>query len=127
MGKENLEQCDCSGLVCGVLTLLDNEIRINADNIKDVLAVEDNKYYDVLKVKLVFFLNSEGVAKHVGILCPNNMIFHSSYPNGARHEFLPPTLERYKAKGLESKVMMLDFNKVDMNTGLVYDLDEELS
>lgn len=127
LGEENLERCDCSGLVCGILTLLGNKIRINADNIKDILCIEDNKYYDDLKVKLVFFLNEEGVAKHVGILSPNNLIYHASYPNGTRYESLPPTVERYKKKGLEMKVMMLNFDAVDSNTGLVYDLDSELS
>lgn len=127
LGKENLEETDCSGLICGILTFMGNKIRINADNIKNILTIEDNSMYDEAKVKLMFFLDKEGVAKHVGIICPNGLLFHSSSPNGARYEALRVVNRRYEDRGLTPYTAMLDFSKVDMNTGLVYDLDEELS
>ena len=127
MGKENLVEADCSGVICGILTFMGNKIRINADNIKEILTIPDNAMYDPAKVKLMFFLNEEGEAKHVGIICPNGLLFHSSYPNGARYEALRAVNRRYEDKGLTPHTAMLDFSKVDMNTGLVYDLDAELS
>lgn len=127
MGEENIERTDCSGLICGVLTLMGNEIRINANDIKNLLTIPDNIMYDPLKIKLLFYVNDEKEAKHVGIICPNSILFHSSHPNGARFESIRAVNSRYKDRGLTPHVAMLDFTKVDENTGLIYGLDEELT
>jgi len=126
LGKENLTNTDCSGLICGTLTLMGNKLRINANDIYQVLSLPDNEIYDPLKIKLVFFKDTSGKVKHIGVLCINDIIYHASYPRGAVHEPLTQCFKRYASKGLTHEIRMLSFDKVDENTGLIYDLDEEL-
>ena len=126
-GSENLEECDCSGLICGTLTLMGNKIRINAEDIRQILTRNDNQFYDESKVKLGFFISPENKAKHVGIITDNSLFCHASYPKGVAFEDLNHTINRYNLQGYTFEKKMLDFDKVDEHTGLIYDLDEELS
>ena len=125
-GAENLEQTDCSGLICGTLSLLGNKIRITADGIRRTLAVEDNSIYDEYKVKLIFFVDDKDVAKHVGVVCDNGLVLHASSPKGCLYESEGIVISRYEKRGMKAEVKTLDFSKVDDNTGTMYDLDDEL-
>jgi hypothetical protein len=109
------------------LTLQGNTIRINAEDIRQILTEPDNNVYDPMKVKLGFFISPEGRAKHVGIIAPNKLFCHASFPVGVEYEDLKRTIQRYALQGYTFEVKMLDFDKVDQHTGLIYDLDEELA
>lgn len=125
-GAENLESTDCSGLICGTLTLLGNKIRINASQVRDKLTVLDNSIFDENKVKLMFFNTEDGDTKHVAVVCDNGLLYHASSPKGTKYESEGMVIDRYFKRGLFAEVRMLDFTRVDDNTGLVYDLDDEL-
>lgn len=127
MGSENFEMCDCSGLICSTLNGLGYEIRVNANDIMNSM-VSDYKSTNKL-VKLVGFYNSsQSRYTHIGIIYESpsdDMILHASYPKGCCFEDYKNCTDRYKSKGYTIKRVQLDWDKIKLMDGKVYDMDSD--
>ena len=101
-GREVPEEVDCSGLMCGVLTLMGYPIRVDADTLMTKFFNKDAYENDL---QLVFFVAKDsydspsgtrlaGRARHVGILIGKDITFHARSPR-ATFETLEAVRERY--------------------------------
>jgi len=134
-GKETLEEVDCSGLICGVLTLMGYPIRVTADELMTKFFNKDveDQMYDEDNVKLVFFIAKDsyssqagnrlaGRAKHVGILMGDNVMYHAVDPYVC-FEQLDDVIRRYDTSIMVMKGINWDAIKTE---GGKYGLDPEL-
>lgn len=127
MGNENMDNCDCSGLICGTLNLMGYRIRITADEIMRKLTKE----YSSENTEEVTFIMclKDGKCNHIGIVLQKgeaDVIYNSSYPTGVQFETPQIFLERYRIRGYTIAYMYLDWNKVKDMDGVAYGLDKEL-
>lgn len=124
LGKENFDECDCSGLIGSTLNIMGYDYRVAADWIYNNLTKDTGS-----GPKLAFFLDKEGVAKHVGIvLSPmrGDVFLHSTFPQGVVIEDLEKVVEKYRTVNDETVVYkVLDWSQVDIKNGVVYGLDQE--
>ena len=133
-GKENMSQCDCSGLISSVLALMGYPIRTTAESFrKNFFTIETNYKFDPMKVKAVFFVAKEsystqsgnrleGQAKHVGILVGDNIVFSATHPK-AQFETIEAITQRYDTS--DRIIRELDWLAVEKDEGR-YAFDPEL-
>ena len=78
-GKENpLISADCSGTVCGPLYLMGYNIRVNANDLFNMLFtinVSDNETGDQTKIMAVFYKTLKRI-KHFGRMVPSGYVVH---------------------------------------------------
>ncbi len=126
MGSENLQLCDCSGLICGTLTLMGFKIRITADEIMKNLTTTR----ETLTSVMVIGCKKDGKFKHIGIILPkggSEVVYHSSYPYGVQFESLKHFGKRYTDRGYTFETAYLDWATIENTHGEVYGLDKELN
>ena len=131
-GREVPEEVDCSGLICGVLTLMGYPIRVTAN---ELMLEFFNEEPDFNKddIKLVFFVSNEafgsisgnrlaGQARHVGILMDNYIILHATEPKVCLEEL---ELIELRYKDSEMVIKSVNWDAIKSARGL-YGLDPEL-
>jgi cell wall-associated NlpC family hydrolase len=111
---------DCSGLICGPLILMGHEVRVTADQI-----MKNMTSAVVASSNLIFFVK-DGKAGHCGIYIGSHAMIHASGERGVVIESTEIVEEEYRLKGYTSIYRELDFDKVEANRGIIYDLDTDL-
>lgn len=127
MGSENLDECDCSGLVCSTLIFLGYTIRITADEIMKKLTTSEIPL-EPNRVRLVG-CKKEGKYKHIGIVMENGedtVIYNASYPTGTQFESKEKFESRYRNRGYSIDYAFLSWDKVEKMDGVAYGLDKEV-
>lgn len=127
LGTENMRECDCSGLICGALTLMGYKIRVNAHQILTRMVDFNNSNG---KSVVLIGCMKDGLYKHVGIVLDggeDTVVLNSSHPTGVQIETYDSFINRYIKRGYSVSTFSLDFDKVKAMEGVIYDLDEDLS
>ena len=129
-GREVPEEVDCSGLICGVLTLMGYPIRVSAD---ELMRKFFNKDDEKSNLKLVFFVSKEaydtpsgnrlaGIARHVSILIGDDILYHAVSPR-VRFESLDVAKKRYDTSSVVIK--SVNWEAIEAEDGK-YAIDPEL-
>ena len=134
-GKENMEEVDCSGLISGVLNLMNYPIRQTADGFLQHFFTKSTDWsFDPEKIKAVFFVaradyktpggnRLEGVAKHVALLVGHGAILNAVMPY-TKIEILTDVRQRYEES--DCVIKELDWEKIQKDEG-TYAFDPELA
>ena len=136
-GKENILECDCSGLICGALIMMGYNVRVTATQLKEIVDTDGIERHPD-KIHLIFFIASEdydtpsgrrsaGTVRHVGIVASDDIVLHASHPKGVAYERIEELVDRYNSKGCYTLIAPLNWNKVRQMEGKAYGLDEEVT
>lgn len=118
-GHEHILGTDCSGLICGPLVYMGYQIRVTADQLMNSILSPKGQ------TQLIFFVK-DGKATHCGIGLGQGAMIHASGKRGVVIESTEAVFNEYKDTGHHAVVGYLDWEKIEENEGLVYDLDSEL-
>lgn len=137
-GAESPGGTDCSGLLCGIFTFMDNPIRVTAtDLMNKVFTEEVTGEYVPSVIKAGFLvanrdyetpsgMRDAGTARHVGLMYGEGLFLHATSPAGVVVETIASVRDRYYERDCRLEWRQLDWDALASMKGETYGLDEEL-